>query len=124
MRADEIQNPLQHANDVLGVLSVRNDGYRHHQLQVALMALVQACELPDGWKNEYSKRDPETEIELYVYNPNGMNWFWSAFDPDTEDHCVSTLPGFETKEAAMKAAEEWYKDEWLPKFRATGERDF
>jgi hypothetical protein len=75
------------------------------------------------WKQEYTTEDRETEVELRVYNPNGLSWFWSAFDPDTEQSCVSTLPGFETKEAAMMAAEAWYQECWLPNFKLTGSRE-
>jgi hypothetical protein len=76
-----------------------------------------------NWKTEYAARDIETGIELYVRNPNGLSWFWSAWDDDTESGCVSTLPGFDTKEEAMQAAEQWLTTDWLPKFQATGKRE-
>lgn len=74
------------------------------------------------WKVEHAARDPQTEIELRVWCPNQQGWFWSAFDPVEDDSCVSVLPGFPTAEAAMQAAEQWYSNEWLPEFEATGNR--
>jgi len=74
------------------------------------------------WKNEYTWEDRTIEVELRVYCPNDGKWFWSAWDVETEDGCVSNLPGFDTKEAAQQAAKDWYEGTWLPRFQATGER--
>lgn len=76
------------------------------------------------WKIEYTKRYIGTGIDLRVFNPNNMSWFWSAYDDQIEDGFTSVLPGFDTKEEAMQAAEAWYATEWLPDFEATGRRDF
>lgn len=77
------------------------------------------------WKIEYATEDRGTEIMLNVHSVDGGDfekWFWSAFDPIEEDSCVSVLPGFDTKEEAMAAAEKWYATKWLPKFNETGDR--
>lgn len=94
----------------------------HTNVELILSAL-DAHNLLDGWKHEYSKTDPETEIEFCVRSPNGIGWYWSAFDPDTEEWICADLPGLETKEAAMEAAETWYAT-WKARFQATGERSF
>lgn len=77
------------------------------------------------WKIEYGAEDRDTEIQLHVHSvdhPDGTSWFWSAFDAVEEDSCVSVLPGFDTKDEAMQAAENWYTTKWLPKFNETGDR--
>lgn len=76
------------------------------------------------WKTQYVTEDRENEVELCVRNPNGISWFWSAYDHREENLiCVSVLPGFDSKEAAMEVAENWYATEWLPKFKETGDRE-
>ena len=75
-----------------------------------------------NWRTEYTYHDREADIELRVYNPNDMSWFWAAYDLVTEESCVSMLPGFDTKEQAMEAAKN-YLAEWQAKVRETGERE-
>lgn len=64
-----------------------------------------------NWQTEYTARVPGTFIELRVWNPNGISWFWSIWNTEDDEYgAVSTLPGFATKEDAMKAATDWYEN--------------
>lgn len=118
MNIDNIPHQSDAEKNVQTLKSLKNDA-----VDMALSALRGGHSLPEGWRTEYTKTDFQTDVELCVRSPNGMGWYWSAFDAETEDWITSSPPGFETKEAAMEAAETWYAA-WKARFQATGKREF